>query len=113
MNANIVRVAKNVVVVVSMTAPAVVMRAQDKPAVPEWAQPASATHTQVSPPADFHRAPKTEMTKIGIFDGQTDVGAAVVPGSSSYDPATKAYTVNSAGYNVLEGREEGFYLWKK
>ncbi len=26
--------------------------------VPEWAQPGSETHTQVSPPKDFHRPAK-------------------------------------------------------
>src|SRR5664280_2753216 len=70
------------------------------PAVPDWAQPGSATHTQVPPPADFHRPTTTDNTPIGIFDGQSDVGGAVVPGSASYDAATKQYTIHSAGYNI-------------
>ncbi len=82
-------------------------------AVPEWAQPASATHTQVSPPADFHRPSTTFNTPIGIFDGQSDIGSAVVPGSASYDPDTKQYTINSAGYNIWYVRDEFRYLWKK
>ena len=84
-----------------------------KPAVPEWAQPSSATHTQVAPPADFHRPPTTSLTPIGLFEGQSDVGSAVVPGSSSYDAATGAYTITSAGYNVWYVRDEFRYLWKK
>jgi hypothetical protein len=52
-------------------------------------------------------------TPIGIFDGQSDVGSAVVPGSASFDPATKQYTINSAGYNVWYVRDEFRYLWKK
>ena len=87
--------------------------AQTPVVVPDWALPASATHRQVSPPADFHREAVTSNTKIGIFDGQSDVGAALVPGSSSYDPATKQYTIVSAGYNVWYVRDEFRYLWKK
>jgi hypothetical protein len=79
---------------------------------PDWAYPDSPTHKQVAPPADFHRLPTTQMTRIGIFDGQTDVGSAVVPGSSSYDPATKSYRITSAGYNVWYTRDEFRYLWK-
>ncbi|WP_457129419.1 hypothetical protein [Mucilaginibacter sp. HD30] len=83
------------------------------PAVPDWALPASATHKQISPPADFHRDAKTIMTPIGIFDGQSDVGAAIIPGSSSYESATKKYTITSAGYNIWYVRDEFRYLWKK
>jgi hypothetical protein len=81
--------------------------------VPDWALPASATHKQVSPPSDFHRPARTNNTTIGIFEGQSDVGAAIVPGSSSYDPVTKKYTIVSAGYNVWYVRDEFRYLWKK
>jgi hypothetical protein len=83
------------------------------PAVPDWALPASATHRQVSPPSDFHRPAVTSITPIGIFEGQSDVGAALVPGSSSYNAATKQYTITSAGYNVWYVRDEFRYLWKK
>src|ERR1035438_10386937 len=70
------------------------------PAVPAWAQPGSATHVQVAPPADFHRPSKNFGTPIGIFEGQADIGSALVPGSASYDASTKQYTISSAGYNV-------------
>ena len=36
-----------------------------------------------------------------------------MPGSASYDAATKQYTINSAGYNVWYTRDEFRYLWKK
>ncbi|HLX73012.1 MAG TPA: biopolymer transporter Tol [Verrucomicrobiae bacterium] len=81
--------------------------------VPAWAQPGSATHTQVAPPADFHRASTHFNTPIGIFDGQSDVGSAVVPGSAGFDTGTKQYTINSAGYNVWYQRDEFRFLWKK
>lgn len=81
--------------------------------VPDWALPQSATHTQVAPPADFHRASVTFNVPIGQFDAQSDIGGALVPGSASYDPATRSYTINSAGYNIWYQRDEFRYLWKK
>ncbi len=50
---------------------------------------------------------------MGLFQGQSDIGSAVVPGSASYDAVTKQYTINSAGYNVWYSRDEFRYLWKK
>src|SRR3954470_23692333 len=81
--------------------------------VPDWALPQSATHTQVAPPADFHRASVTFNNPVGQFDGQSDVGGALAPGSASYDTASRTYTINSAGYNIWYQRDEFRYLWKK
>jgi hypothetical protein len=86
---------------------------QAKVVVPDWALPGSATHKQVPPPSDFHRPARTENTPIGIFEGQSDVGGALVPGSSGYNAATKQYTITSAGYNIWYTRDEFRYLWKK
>ena len=83
------------------------------PPTPDWAQPGSATHQQVAPPADFHRPSRNFDTPIGIFDGQSDVGSALVPGSASFDAATGQYTINSAGYNVWYTRDEFRFLWKR
>jgi hypothetical protein len=80
---------------------------------PTWAQPGSATHTQVAPPADFHRASKNFNIPIGVFDGQSDIGSAVLPGSASYDGNSRKYTINSAGYNVWYTRDEFRFLWKR
>lgn len=87
--------------------------APSSPAVPAWAQPGSATHTQTAPPPDFHRPSTNFNTPIGVFDGQSDIGSAVVPGSATYDAPTKEYTIHSAGYNVWYTRDEFRYLWKK
>lgn len=87
--------------------------ATPKPATPEWAQPGSATHTQVAPPADFHRPGKNFETPIGIFAGQSDIGSPAIPGSASFDPATAQYTIHSAGYNIWYTRDEFRFLWKK
>jgi hypothetical protein len=81
--------------------------------VPDWAQPGSSTHVQVAPPKDFHRPSRTFQTPLGIFEGQSDVGAAAVPGSASFDAKTGQYTVNSAGYNLWYSRDEFRFLWKK
>lgn len=83
------------------------------PAVPEWAWPGSATRTQVAPPADFRRPSTTCAVPLGVFEGQTDVGSAVVPGKASYDEASGRYTIVSAGYNVWYTRDEFRFLWKR
>ena len=83
------------------------------PAAPEWAYPGSATRVQVAPPPDFRRPSTTFATPIGVFEGQTDVGSAVVPGSASFDATTGRYTIVSAGYNVWYFRDEFRFLWKK
>jgi hypothetical protein len=85
----------------------------EEPSVPAWAQPGSATHVQVAPPKDFHRPTASFNAPIGVFEGQSDIGSAVVPGSASYDAATKQYTINSAGYNIWYTRDEFRYLWKR
>ncbi len=81
--------------------------------VPAWAYPGSATHTQVAPPPDFHRPSRNFNVPIGIFEGQSDIGSAAIPGSASFDAATGKYTINSAGYNIWYTRDEFRYLWKK
>jgi hypothetical protein len=83
------------------------------PAIPDWALPGSATHKQVPPPADYHRPSRNFDTPIGVFDGMSDIGGPAVPGSASYDAATKQYTISSAGYNIWYQRDEFRYLWKK
>lgn len=98
-------------IVISCSAP-VGLQAQIQ-TVPDWAQPGSPTHAQVPPPAGFHRPSRTFNTPIGIFQGQSDIGAAVVPGSASYNAEKKQYTITSAGYNIWYSRDEFRYLWKK
>lgn len=83
------------------------------PVAPAWSQPGSPTHRQVPPPPDFHRPSKNFDTKIGMFQGQSDIGGALVPGSAEYDASTKQYTIHSAGYNVWYTRDEFHYLWSK
>jgi hypothetical protein len=88
------------------------LRAQ-APVVPDWALPGSATHQQVPPPAGFHRPTVSFATPIGVFEGQSDIGGPLLPGSASYDAATRQYTINSASYNIWYFRDEFRYLWRK
>src|SRR5262245_24522213 len=83
----------------------------DRPAVPDWAIPGSATHKPGPPPRDFHRASIHDRTPIGQFSAQSDIGAALVPGSSSF--ADGRYTIRSAGYNIWYSRDEFRFLWKE
>ena len=84
-----------------------------EPVVPDWAIPGSATHTQVAPPPGFHRPSRNFQTPIGVFEGQSDIGSALVPGSATYDAAKRQYTIQSAGYNIWYTRDEFRFLWKK
>lgn len=81
-------------------------------AVPDWAVPGSPTHKQVPPPPDFHRPTRTELIPIGIFTGQSDVGAALAAGSSDFDSLRGRYVIRAAGYNVWYTRDEFRYLWR-
>jgi hypothetical protein len=67
----------------------------------------------VAPPPDFHRPSQNFETPIGIFDGQSDIGGPAIPGSATYDAASKQYTIHSAGYNIWYTRDEFRFLWKK
>jgi len=88
------------------------LRAQT-PEVPDWALPGSATHQQVPPPKGFHRPTVDFALPLGVFEGQSDIGGPLLPGSASYDAATKRYTIHSASYNIWYFRDEFRYVWKK
>jgi len=79
--------------------------------VPAWAIPGSATHKQNPPPRDFHRDSIHDRTPIGIFSAQSDIGAALLPGSATF--ADGHYTIKSAGYNIWYSRDEFRFLWKE
>jgi hypothetical protein len=81
--------------------------------VPDWALNGSATHKQVPPPADFHRPARTDNSPIGVFDGVSEIGGPLVPGSSTFDLASGTYRVTSSGYNIWYSRDEFRFLWKR
>ncbi len=82
------------------------------PSVPDWAHPGSATRQQVPPPPDYRRASTHFRAPIGLFEGQSDIGTAVVPGAARFDATARTYTIDSAGYNIWYTRDEFRYLWK-
>jgi len=87
-------------------------RQTSAPVAPAWAEPRSA-HAQLVPPRNFHRPTTTFETPIGIFEGQSDVGSALVPGTARFEAATGKYTIHSAGYNIWYTRDEFRYLWRR
>jgi len=51
--------------------------------------------------------------KLGIFDGQADIGTNVKPGSGMYVPQTDQYVISGAGYNIWFDHDEFHYVYKK
>ncbi|RYE36313.1 MAG: biopolymer transporter TolR [Sphingobacteriaceae bacterium] len=51
--------------------------------------------------------------KIGMFDGQTDVGKNVKPGSATFIPQTQQYVISGAGTNIWSDHDEFHFVWKK
>jgi len=51
--------------------------------------------------------------KVGIFDGHSDVGTNVKPGSATFIPETGQYVISGAGANVWADHDEFQFVWKK
>jgi TolB protein len=54
-----------------------------------------------------------QQNPVGIFEGHTDVGTNVKPGSATYIPETGQYVISGAGYNVWADHDEFQFVWKK
>ena len=50
---------------------------------------------------------------LGLFDGQSDIGSVIPPGSAAYNAATGLYTLSAAGANTWYHVDHFHYLWKK
>jgi hypothetical protein len=50
---------------------------------------------------------------LGAFDGQSDVGAVVPPGTASFDRVSGVYTVTAAGINLWSTTDGFHFVWKK
>lgn len=50
---------------------------------------------------------------IGVFEGQTDVGAVSPPGVATYSVANDVYTVRAAGANMWSTADAFHFAWKK
>jgi len=55
----------------------------------------------------------SQQNPVGIFEGNTDVGTNVKPGSASYISQTQQYVISGAGYNVWGDHDEFRFVWKK
>jgi TolB protein len=54
-----------------------------------------------------------QQNPVGIFEGHTDIGTNVKPGSATYIPETGQYVISGAGYNVWSDHDEFQFVWKK
>ncbi len=54
-----------------------------------------------------------QQQTIGAFEGSTDIGSVLKPGSATYNPKTRQYEVAGSGYNVWFDHDEFHYLWKR
>ncbi|HWT00307.1 MAG TPA: hypothetical protein VN256_08675 [Pyrinomonadaceae bacterium] len=54
-----------------------------------------------------------QRKSLGAFDGQTDVGGVMKPGSAVYDAAKDEYAVAGSGTNMWFGRDEFHFVWKR
>ena len=50
---------------------------------------------------------------LGMFEGQSDVGAVKIAGSVEYDEAAGAYTRVGGGTDLWADNDEFLFLWKK
>jgi hypothetical protein len=56
---------------------------------------------------------QTASPGLGIFEGQSDIGTVLHPGSASFDASQGSYSITASGENVW-GTDDAFYfVWKK
>ena len=51
--------------------------------------------------------------ELGLFEGQSDVGAVTPPGTAANDAKSGTYTITAAGANVWARVDAFHYVWKK
>ena len=54
-----------------------------------------------------------QQKSVGVFDGQTDVGPVLHPGSTTYKPATQTYELSGSGTNIWAKQDEFQFAWKR
>lgn len=54
-----------------------------------------------------------QSNSLGAFTRAADIGKPKNAGSSSYDSATKSYTLKGSGYNIWFNRDEFQYLYNR
>jgi len=53
------------------------------------------------------------VAALGIFQGQSDIGSVVPPGTAHYSAADQTYTLTSAGANTWYHVDDFHFVWKK
>jgi hypothetical protein len=56
---------------------------------------------------------QTPVGRIGSFEGGSDIGEVVRPGTAEYDTEKNTYTITAAGENMWSTRNAFYFLWKK
>jgi TolB protein len=54
-----------------------------------------------------------QQNPVGIFEGHTDIGTNVKPGSATYISETGQYVITGSGYNIWADHDEFQFVWKK
>lgn len=50
---------------------------------------------------------------LGVFEGYTDVGTVLHPGSATYDSSSGSYVLTGSGENMWFGADDFQFVWKK
>src|SRR5688572_31510285 len=53
------------------------------------------------------------QSRVGIFDGQTDVGRVQRRGAASYDASRKTYRIAGSSQNMWDDRDDFHFVWKR
>src|ERR1035437_8517604 len=58
-------------------------------------------------------AAQSAAGSLGIFEGRSDVGSAVPPGTLTYSPDSGKYTIAAAGWDLWSTNDGFHFVWKK
>jgi hypothetical protein len=61
----------------------------------------------------FMISANTFSQKIGIFDGQTDIGKVLHKGTVNYNSSSQDYLISGSGANIWFTNDEFHFVWKK
>lgn len=55
----------------------------------------------------------SQNNKLGIFEGNTDIGKTIIKGSATYDSENQEYIIEGSGKNMWFNKDEFHFLWKR
>ncbi len=55
----------------------------------------------------------SQQEQLGVFEGQTDIGNVLHPGTVTYDPEGQVYTIEGSGTNMWFDQDEFHFVWKR